>query len=124
MYNKRGQQMTLGTIIAIVLGIAVLVFLIFGFSTGWSNLWNKITAYGGGDANVDTIRQACTLACSTDSFSSYCEQGRKVVLVNGTDMGSFNCFDLEKVRWVSNFPSCGGSLGCVSGTTEKPEEKP
>ena len=32
MENKKGQQMTLGTIIAIVLGIAVLVFLIFGFS--------------------------------------------------------------------------------------------
>ena len=51
--NKKGQQMTLGTIIAIVLGIAVLVFLIFRFSTGWNNLWSKITELGGGSANVE-----------------------------------------------------------------------
>ncbi len=37
--NKKGQQLTLGSIISIVLGIAVLVFLIFGFSTGWKNLY-------------------------------------------------------------------------------------
>ncbi len=37
--NKEAQQMTLGTIISIVLGIAVLVFLIFGFSNGWANTY-------------------------------------------------------------------------------------
>ena len=41
--NKKGQNLTLGTIILIVLGIAVLVFLIFGFYTGWNNMWSKIT---------------------------------------------------------------------------------
>ena len=41
--NKKAQQMTLGTIIAIVLGIAVLVFLIAGFSMGWENLWDKVS---------------------------------------------------------------------------------
>lgn len=76
--NKAGQQMTLGTIIAIVLGVAVLVFLIFGFSTGWNNLWDRVTAFGGGTANVDTINQACALACSTQSSSAYCNQVRTV----------------------------------------------
>jgi len=76
--NKTGQQMTLGTIIAIVLGVAVLVFLIFGFSTGWNNLWSKVTAFGGTDVNIDTINQACALACSTQSSSAYCNQVRTV----------------------------------------------
>jgi hypothetical protein len=75
--NKRGQQMTLGTIIAIVLGIAVLVFLIFGFSTGWSNLWDRVTAFGG-SANVDTIVQACALKCSTEDKYGFCEESRTV----------------------------------------------
>jgi hypothetical protein len=76
--NKKGQQMTLGTIIAIVLGITVLVFLIWGFSTGWSNMWNKITAFGGGSANIDTIVQACALACSTQNEYGFCTEVRTV----------------------------------------------
>ena len=76
MVNKKAQQMTLGTIIAIVLGIAVLVFLIFGFSTGWNQLWDKVTAFGGGDSNVDTIVQACALQCSTGNEYSFCTQNK------------------------------------------------
>ncbi len=76
--NKKGQQMTLGTIIAIVLGIVVLVLLIFGFQKGWKNLWSEITEIGGGKANVDTIKRACTLACSTQSVDAYCNQQRIV----------------------------------------------
>jgi len=73
MVNKKGQQMTLGTIIAIVLGIAVLVFLIFGFSTGWGNLWDRVTSFGG-TSNVDTIVQACALRCSTGDKYSFCTE--------------------------------------------------
>ena len=70
--------MTLETIIAIVLGIAVLVFLIFGFSTGWGNLWDRITAFGGGSANIDTIVQGCTLACNGQALDAYCNEERTV----------------------------------------------
>lgn len=79
--NKKGQQMTLGTIIAIVLGIAVLVFLIFGFSTGWNNLWDRVTQFGGG-SNVDTVVQACALKCSTGDRYGFCNETR--ILKNGT----------------------------------------
>lgn len=65
--------MTLGTIIAIVLGIAVLVFLIFGFSSGWNNLWDRVTAFGGGSNNVDTIVQACALKCSSGDEYGFCK---------------------------------------------------
>jgi len=67
--------MTLGTIIAIVLGIAVLVFLIFGFSTGWNQLWDRVTAFGG-TSNVDTIVQACALQCSTGNQYSFCTENK------------------------------------------------
>ena len=76
--DKRGQNLTLGTIILIVLGVAVLIFLIFGFSTGWTNLWGKITSFTGGAANVDTTRQACTLACNSESEYDYCDKIRTV----------------------------------------------
>ena len=77
MNNKKGQQMTLGTIIAIVLGLVVLVFLIFGFSTGWSNMWQRISGYSG-TSNVDTIVDSCTLACSSQRVNDYCTEIRTV----------------------------------------------
>ena len=59
MKNKKGAEMTIGTIIIIILALVVLVILVYGFSTGWTNLWEKITAFGGGKTNVQTIVQAC-----------------------------------------------------------------
>jgi len=107
--NKSGQQMTLGTIIAIVLGIAVLVFLIFGFSSGWNNLWDKITAFGGGDVNVDTVRQACALACSGGT-NAYCVQERTVNY--GEDYWEKgSCKALERGR--IKIPIC--SMDCPNG---------
>jgi hypothetical protein len=50
----------------------VLVFLIWGFGTGWSNLWSKITAFTGGESNVDTIQQACQLACDGQQIETFC----------------------------------------------------
>ena len=65
--NKKGAEMTIGTIIIIVLALVVLVVLIFGFSTGWSNLWEKITAFGGGEVNVQSVVQTFLIS----SFYSY-----------------------------------------------------
>jgi len=76
--DKRGQEMALGTIITIVLGIAVLVFLIFGFSTGWNTLWERVTSFGGTDNNVNTIVQACALKCSTGDEYGFCQETRTV----------------------------------------------
>jgi hypothetical protein len=70
--NKRGQEITLGTIILIVLGIAVLVFLIWGFSAGWSNFWGKISAMFGGGSNVDSIKLACNLDCQQQNAQAFC----------------------------------------------------
>jgi len=107
MVNKKGQQMTLGTIIAIVLGIAVLVFLIFGFASGWGNLWSKITAFGGGDVNVDTITQACALACN-GGVDAYCNQVR-TVNYNSSYWEKGSCWALEDSTKLG-LSKC--SMGC------------
>ena len=74
--NKKGQGLSLTTIILIVLGLAVLVFLIFGFTRGWGSLWDTITQAGGGQANVDDVKRGCELACSTQSKDAFCNQSR------------------------------------------------
>jgi hypothetical protein len=85
--NKRGQDLTLGTVILIVLGIAVLVFLIFGFSSGWGNLWDRITNAVGGKANLDTIRSGCELACAQNSIDNWCNHQRTVRFPNEITIG-------------------------------------
>jgi|SRR3989344_6083678 len=78
MVSDKKGDVTIGTIILIVLGVVVLVFLIFGFSTGWNNLWDKIFNFGGGNTNVDTIRTACSLACSQKAVDAFCNEQREV----------------------------------------------
>jgi hypothetical protein len=92
MVNKRGQQMTLGTIISIVLGVTVLVFLVFGFSTGWSSMWDQIAGRTTG-SNVNVKIADCDNDCSADERTSWCfekktlrfisEEG-KIVKVEGS----------------------------------------
>jgi len=77
MVSKKGQQMTLGTIIAIVLGLVVLVFLIYGFSTGWGNLWSKMTGYTSG-SNVEDKILDCETDCSSGEKSSYCFEKKEL----------------------------------------------
>ncbi len=72
--SKRSQEMSIGTIVVIILALIVLVLVIMGFTVGWGNLWDKITNLGGGgQSNVDTIVQACNLACTTSSQYEYCK---------------------------------------------------
>lgn len=116
--KKKGQQMTLSTIIVIVLGIAVLVFLIFGFSTGWGNLWDKITQYGGGGANVDTVIKACAYACSSNSVDAFCRVSRTVNYGDGKwDKGSCYTFVKEKANVKIGIEPCG-AINCAETEPE------
>ena len=102
--NKKGQNLTLGTIILIVLGISVLVFLIFGFSTGWNNMWGKITNLGGGKVNVNVVEQACALSCATANKADFC-------LVKKT----LNYPDAAGNKGVSTWMDTCAALSGVSG---------
>jgi hypothetical protein len=113
--NKKGQGLSLTTIILIVLGLAVLVFLIFGFTRGWGSLWDTITQAGGGQANVDDVKRGCELACSTQSKDAYCTQvrtvkyGKEIEAWNGT--GLFNVTSspgtCKNMTFGTNYPGVG-----------------
>jgi len=67
MNKKRGQGLPISTIILLILGIVILVFLIIGFTQGWSkfsSFFNK--------NNVQEVVTNCDVACSTDSQYDYC----------------------------------------------------
>jgi len=119
MQNKKGQELTLGTVVLIVLGVVVLVFLIFGFSTGWGNLWDRITNFAGGKVNLDTVRSGCALACTQNSIDDFCTLQRKVNFPEAlksadfegkkTVTGSCQYFVKEKDNFPGlNIESCPG----------------
>lgn len=78
LLSKRGQEMSISTLVLIVLAIIVLVLIIIGFTGGWSNLWDRISNFGGGKENVQLIVQSCQIACSSNSQYDYCTRLRDV----------------------------------------------
>ncbi len=76
--KRKNGDVTVGTLVAIVLAIVVIAFLVYGFSAGWTNLWGKVTDFGGGDSNVDDISLACQLACAQDRTNDFCAVGRNI----------------------------------------------
>lgn len=89
--SKRSAELTIGTLVVIVLAIIVLVVIALGFGTGWTNLWSKITGYFGGGANVDSIKQACTYSCTTKATYDYCCTPKEVVFEKGAAKVKVTC---------------------------------
>ena len=100
--NKKGAEMTIGTIIVIILALVVLVVIVYGFTTGWGNLWEKITGFGGGKVNVQSVVQSCQLACTTSSTYDYCKT-RNLIKAdadgNPEDAIQVDCKDLELPKY-------------------------
>jgi len=98
--EKKASEITIGTIIFIILGILVLVILIYGFSTGWSNLWERIIGISGGDENVQLIVQNCMIACETQSQYDYCTKIRTIKFKEGETLYTIKgtCDNLEEQK--------------------------
>jgi hypothetical protein len=77
--NKKGQDLSIGTLILIVLGVIVLVLLVLGFSIGWTNLWEKINIFGG-SSSVGDVVTACNLAISSQDKFTQCQKSWDIKL--------------------------------------------
>jgi hypothetical protein len=108
--GKKGAEMTIGTIIIIILALVVLVVIIYGFTTGWSNLWDKLTNFGSQKENVQTIVDSCNIACSTGSTYDYCTKTRTINFKVGDDI------------YTNSLVTCrlleGEVIGTLKGKTE------
>jgi len=94
--NKKGAEMTIGTIVIIILALVVLVVIIYGFTVGWGNLWQNIIGFGGGDVNVQTVVQSCKVDCAVSNEYNYCTKMRQVVFEEGEDARPMTCDGLSK----------------------------
>lgn len=128
--NKKGAEMTIGTIVIIVLALVVLVVLIVGFTGGWGNLWGRVTDFFTGSNNVDSIVSACNLACSTNAKYDYCERVRTLKYEVGDEKkkAQVTCLSLQSSKGLENgelIPISGAKVdACQSiSCTACPEEK-
>lgn len=103
--NKKGQEMSVATLVLIVIGIVVLVMLILGFTLGWQNLWNKINILGGA-SDVSTVIQACNLAATTDDQNAYCNEFKSVKI--GNQKQYVNCQNVNVQPNLDKTLDCGG----------------
>ena len=103
--DKRAQELSTNTIILIILGIAILVILIVGFMIGW----NKILPFLN-PANVDDIKNACSIACTTNSQYGFCSS-LKDLKSDTEDLKQVTCNFLAQKRPAYGIDSCA-SVNC------------
>jgi hypothetical protein len=71
MLNKRGQGLQISTVVLLILGIAILVILVLGFTIGWQKLLPFISSN-----NINTIVSQCQASCTTSDTYGYCSLER------------------------------------------------
>lgn len=87
--NKKGAEMSINTIILIVLGVFILVIIIVAVIIGFGPLKERLFP---SKSNVDTIKQACDTACSTASKYDYCSMERNLRDEKGNEYNSGTCY--------------------------------
>jgi len=85
--NKKGQEMSITTLLLIIIGIVVLVLVVLGFTMGWQSLWEKINIFRP-STNIDSLVQNCNLALIQPG--AFCEY--KSVTLDGK-LQYVNCLD-------------------------------
>lgn len=105
MENKRGQGLSTNAIILIILGVAILVILIIGFTIGWGTLVPFLRT-----DNVDTVVKSCETSCSTQSTFSYCSKVNE--LQSEDEKVDVTCYLLEKVDKFNKYGLQPCSLDC------------
>lgn len=123
MKTKKAQEFSVTTLVVIVLAIIVLVVLALGFGTGWTNLWSKISGYFQ-PVNVDSTKQACQYACTTQANYDYCCNVRQVTFTKGENPTLMTCFSGKAQLQTDCDINCDvktvcSSLVCTGDTADK-----
>lgn len=104
MESKKAQNLSITTIILIILGVVVLVVLIIGFTQGWGSVKGFFT---GGQSELSLIASQCSIACATNDEVSWCEE--RTMKVDGEDVtGTCTYFaaSYSSVEECPEMPAC------------------
>jgi len=70
MKDKKGQEMSVSTLILIVLGVAVLVILVLGFSLGWDTIFGKLRFV---PSDLQALQSVCPTYAEQNFVIDYCQ---------------------------------------------------
>ncbi len=107
MFEKKGETSIMALVIAVVLGLALMIFLIWGLYTNWSIFRTTTSAYTGGGANADTIKQVCDISCDWGRLNEFCGLKQEVDLGDGKKITG-TCHDLAVNVPDLGFVACPG----------------
>ena len=110
--EKRGQELSVGTLIIIVIGVIVLVLLVLGFSIGWEDLFAKIGIAQGSD--LSAMVAACKVAAASSSKASFCEC--KNVRINGKAQ-KLNCGNPMVIKDDTTLSEAQRTFSCPATCT-------
>jgi hypothetical protein len=108
--NKRGQDLSIGTLILIILGIAVLVILIIGFTSGWDFLISKFSIAPG--QTLETLAQSCLISGNNALSLDFCSF--KEVSIDGKDQW-VNCED-PRINAANTYDRTAPDCTSLSGS--------
>ena len=104
--SRKGAELTIGTLVVIVLAIIVLVVLALGFGTGWTNLWSKISGMFS-PVNVDSVKQACVFACTSQAKYDLCTRTRDVIVLTTDGKKDTTTYAGKTCEQLKAFPTLG-----------------
>jgi hypothetical protein len=112
--NKKGEGVSMtGVLVAVVLLVVLMAIVVYGFTVGWGDLWNKVTGFGGGKVNVQSVIDACKVSCSTNQVYEYCTKTRSITFAEaGEAEKGLTCKTLEA--------RSAGALSCDTITCPAP----
>ena len=110
--NKKGQELSIGTLILILIGVAILVLLILGFTMGFGFILD-IFKLGPGQ-QLEKVRIGCGIAAEASLTIDFCTTFKEVEIA-GKDM-EINCqypeiWDALDKRFTCNKNMTGNSVG-------------
>ncbi|MEA3414355.1 MAG: hypothetical protein U9Q99_02415 [Nanoarchaeota archaeon] len=89
--------MSTNTVVLLIISVLVLVFLILGFTMGWSKIAPFIKS-----SNVDTIVNNCEAACSIQNEYDFCRFPRELKDAEGEKFTT-SCVVFSKVSQFSKY---------------------
>jgi hypothetical protein len=110
--NKKGAETTIGTIVVVILAVLVLVVVIYGFTQGWTKLWERINIFTPAAQSIDAVSGKCSTMCLADQKYSYCCDKQKVKINN--DIVEKDC---NKLKTENKLPITCETIDCTAVLT-------
>lgn len=96
MENKKAQNLPVGTLLILIMGIAVVVIVLLGFYMGWDFIFGKIGLIPGTD--LDAFVSGCSFSASqgpANLQAGYCSVRDKAINIPGRGSVYTNCKAVE-----------------------------